>query len=140
MGVRREIEVEAGTVRLREDGIVDVVVKRHADVTVERARALNAAVRGLYDGPALILCDIREMRSTGILTQRFTAGPEGAAVTRKLALMVGSPVSRMFGNVLMGLAKTPFPTRLFTDEDAALAWLLADSEDDTGDDGRPLTR
>jgi hypothetical protein len=132
--VCKEIERETGTIRLRDDGIVHVIVKTNADVTVDRARVLNAAVREVCDGPAPILCDIREMRRTSILTQRFTAGPEGAAVTLKLALMVDSPVSRMFGNVLLGLAKTSFPTRLFTDEDAAAAWLLADSAEDAADD------
>jgi len=82
VGVRREIEVEAGTIRLRENGIVDVVVKMHAEVTVERARAINAAVREVSNGPTLILADIRGMRRSGVLTQRYTAGPEGAAVTR----------------------------------------------------------
>jgi len=40
--------------------------------------------------------------------------------------MVGSPVSRMFGNALIGLARASYPTRLFTDEETAVAWLLAD--------------
>jgi hypothetical protein len=33
--------------------------------------------------------------------------------------------------MFLGLAKPPYPTRLFTDEDEAVAWLLAGSEETT---------
>jgi len=131
---RDEIELEFATIRLRDDGIVDVILKKHTDVTVERAKAMNTAIRALHDGPAPILADIRGMQHSGILTQRYTAGPQVAEVTRRLALLVGSPVSRMLGTAKIGLAKTPYPTRLFTDEDAAVTWLLAGSAEDAADD------
>jgi len=123
----RTIELEAGTVRLREDGIVDLVLAEQVEVTVERAKAMNAAIREVCDGPSPIFADVRGMRAAGIPTLRYTAGPEAARVTSKLAMFVGSPVGRMIGNVFMGMWKPPFPTRLFTDEEQARAWLLEGS-------------
>jgi hypothetical protein len=39
----------------------------------------------------------------------------------------------MLGNAFVGLWRPAFPTRLFTDEDAATTWLLADSPEDAID-------
>jgi hypothetical protein len=122
----RQIELESATIRRRDDGVVDLILAEQVEVTVERAQAMNAAIREVCDGPSPIFADVRGMRSSGILTMRYTAGPEAAAVTSKLAMLVGSPVSRMLVNVLIGLWKPPYPTRLFTDEDEARAWLLED--------------
>jgi hypothetical protein len=39
------------------------------------------------------------------------------------ALLIGSPLTRAIGNFFMGLNKPLIPTRLFTSETEALAWL-----------------
>jgi len=109
---------------MRENGIVYIVLARKADVTVESARAMNAAFRERVDGPTPVLTDIRAMRSTGVLQMRYANDAEVTAVTGKLAVLVASPVSRMIGNMFLGLAKPPYPTRLFTAEGEAVAWLL----------------
>jgi len=100
------------------------VIAANAVITVELVQAMHAAADKLRDVPHPVLTDIREMRGASILTLRRTGGPEIASMVTRLALLVGSPVSRMIGNVMMGLAKPPYPTRMFTDEDAAKAWLL----------------
>jgi hypothetical protein len=127
-GAPKEIRVEGAVVRMRENGVVDVILDRNADVTVESSRAMNAAIHEFTDRPSPVLTDIREMRSTGILQMRYAKAAEVTAVTEKLAVLVASPVSRMIGNVFLGFAKPSFPTRLFTDEGEAIAWLLGDSE------------
>jgi len=134
MSPPHEIELEFATVRLRENGILEIIVKRNAEVGVADAQATHAAMRKLCDGPALVLADIRGLRRSGVATERYVAGPETTDVARRLALLIESPVSRMLGNLKMGLAKPPFPTRLFTNEDAAVAWLLADSAEDAVED------
>lgn len=40
-----------------------------------------------------------------------------------VALIVGTPLSRMMGNVFLSVSKPMAPTRLFHDEASALAWL-----------------
>jgi hypothetical protein len=131
VAAREEIETEAGTVRIRENGIVHVVLARYVDVPIESARALHAARQELCQLPRAVLADIRQARSAQILAMRYTAGPEVAALTTRLALVIGSPVSRMIGNVFMGMWKPPYLTRMFTDQEAAVAWLLEGSEEAT---------
>jgi hypothetical protein len=36
---------------------------------------------------------------------------------------VANPLSRVIGNFFLGLSKTAFPLRLFSDTDNAIAWL-----------------
>jgi hypothetical protein len=129
MATPKEIELDAAKMRRREDGVLHVVLADDLDLTLETCRAMNAAVQQLAQGPSLILSDLRGMRSSGILQMRYAVAPEVIGVIRRLALVVGSPVSRTLGNVFVALAKPPYPTRLFTDEDAAVAWLLEGAEE-----------
>jgi hypothetical protein len=42
-----------------------------------------------------------------------------------VALVAGTPLSRMMGNFFLGVNKPPYPTRLLDSETPALAWLQA---------------
>ena len=108
-----------------------IVIAEKAVITVELVQAMHAAADQLRDVPHPVLTDIRAMRGTSILSLRRTAGADIASMVTGLAIVVGSPVSRMIGNVMMGLAKPPYPTRLFVDEDEAKAWLLGGSKEAT---------
>ena len=88
---------------------------------------LDESLREVCAEPSPIFADVRGMRASGILTMRYAAGPEAASVTSRLAMLVGSPVSRMLVNVMIGMWKPTYPTRLFTDESEAIAWLLEGS-------------
>ena len=131
MDAPKQIELDGATVRLREDSILHIAIAANAVITVELVQAMHAAADQLRDVPHPVLTDIRTMRGTSILTLRRTAGSDIASMITRMAILVGSPVSRMIGNVMMGLAKPPYPTRTFLDEDEAAAWLLAGSEETT---------
>ena len=53
----------------------------------------------------------------------YFAGPQTAEVESAAALLIHSPLGRAVGNFFLGLNKPLFPTRLFTSESDALAWL-----------------
>jgi len=55
--------------------------------------------------------------------RRYFAGEETAKVESAAALLIESPLSKAIGNFFMGLNKPIVPTRLFTSEAEALAWL-----------------
>jgi len=74
-------------------------------------------------GGALVLVDARPVRSMTRAAQRLTAEHPAAARTDALAIMVEGPVSRMLGNFFMSVSRPTYPTRLFTEEAAARAWL-----------------
>ena len=42
-----------------------------------------------------------------------------------VALIVGTPLSRIMGNFFLSVNKPPYPVRLFDDEASGLAWLQA---------------
>jgi len=123
-----ELELDPAVIRRREDGIVHVVLAEDVDLSLESCRAMNLAVQELLEGPGRILADIRRMRSSGMLQVRYARDPEVAEVIGKLAVVVGSAVSRLIGNVLVAAARPAYPTRLFTDKAAAIAWLLEEHE------------
>jgi hypothetical protein len=69
-------------------------------IDIRRCRPLDADTRHTYSGQTL--------------TQGFTA----------LALLIeSSPLGKMMGNVYFRVARPGIPTRLFSDEPAALDWL-----------------
>jgi hypothetical protein len=53
----------------------------------------------------------------------YFAGEETAKVQSAAGLLIGSPLTRAIGNFFMGLNKPLIPTRLFTSEAEAIAWL-----------------
>lgn len=97
-----------------------------SEVTLEDAKANIAATARLTGGRrTLILVDLRGVRSQSPEARAYFTGAEASAVTAAVALVVGSPLSRAIGNFFLGFNRPPMPARLFTDESAAEAWLLA---------------
>ena len=90
---------------------------------------------GLEDAIATIdaMTEITGNRAAPLLVDVRQAGPQDRAgrmeflrrreVVTAVALVVGNPLSRMMGNFFINVNKPKAPTRLFDDEDAALAWL-----------------
>ena len=72
----------------------------------------------------LVLVDMRGVRSQTREARQYFAGPEAEKVTLAVALLIGSPVSRVLANFFLRMGTPLIPTALFTDENAAVAWLL----------------
>jgi len=49
---------------------------------------------------------------------------ETGSKAKKLAVIVGSSISRITGNIYLSFSKPAYPTKLFTNRDKALDWLL----------------
>ena len=121
-----EIVTRTATHRLGDDGIVRTVMLAGAEETLVDAIANVRAVGTLGAGrrvPQLV--DGRWMKSMPREVRAYYAGAEAERNVAAAAVLVGSPVSRTVANFVMQLARPRFPTRLFTDEAAALAWLKA---------------
>jgi hypothetical protein len=105
----------------------DIIVGRFragAEVTVDDARE-NVALchRMNAGGKRPVLVDLRAIKSQTAEARAYLAGPEGSAICQAVGLLIGSPVSRVLGNFYLGLNKPLVPTRLFTSEEEAQAWL-----------------
>lgn len=82
--------------------------------------ALGAGMNELY-----LLCDIRKLKKTDNDARYVLPPPH----TKRLAILVKSPVSRMLGNAYLGFGAPACPTRLFTQERLAIDWLVSEMHD-----------
>lgn len=120
-----ETEIATCTFRMDARGFVHAVMKRGCEMGLSDAQenvAVTFAVAGHRRTPVLV--DMRGVRSQSREARLYFAGPEAERVTAAVALLVGSPVSRVLANAFFRLSVPRIPTRLFTDEAAAVAWLL----------------
>ena len=107
---------------LRPDGVVQLVWAPRVAMALEDAVAAVEAMAQLTGGRQCpLLVDVHE--------QGPMDRPARAEFTRRgdlvsaVALIVGTPLSRMMGNFFVGVSKPMAPTRLFDDEANALIWL-----------------
>jgi hypothetical protein len=118
------LEVRTHIIWLEDDGIVRVKVKPNIQIALQDAQVCIRAVSDVCGGkrhPALI--DMRGLVGMDREARLYFAGEETAKVESAAALIIESPLSKAIGNFFMGLNKPIIPTRLFTSEAEALAWL-----------------
>lgn len=108
---------------LRPDGIVQLVWTPRIHVLLEDAVGAFAALAQLTGGRASPL--LVDMRETGQLDRaaRLEFARRYDTVSA-VALVVGTPLSRMIGNLFMSMNKPLTPTRLFDKEASAVGWLM----------------
>lgn len=113
-----------GTYWLDDEGILHGVAADGVEHSAEQAREQVAMQRTMGGGrPRPFLMDIRGARALTRDARAFYAGPEAGEIFSATGLVISSPLSRALGNFFLGLNKPHMPTRLFTSEEEALAWL-----------------
>ncbi len=111
---------------LRADGIVQGVTLPKSYQTLEDAQVNAAALAQAGQGePRPWLIDIRLGQGVDRQARVYYSSEAVVRFTRAVAvaLLIGSPVSRVVANFFIGLNKMLIPTRLFTSEDDAVVWL-----------------
>lgn len=112
------------TCGFRRDRIILARFHPGAEVSADDARENLAVTRELTGGQRMpVLVDLRRVRSQSAEARALFAGPEATAVSAAVALLIGSPLSRVVGNFYLGFNRPEVPTRLFTDETEAMQWL-----------------
>lgn len=110
---------------LGEDGILAIVHRENARIDPASTRQVIALHVSLAAGRKTpVLVDVRNVRHMDRESRELASGPDVAAVTSRLAIVVGNPVSAVIGNFFLLVSRPNYPTRLFTDDAAARAWLL----------------
>jgi hypothetical protein len=71
-----------------------------------------------------VLVDSRGVRWQTKEARDYWVSADAERATTAVALLVGSPVSRVLGNFFMRFGEHRFPTALFSDEEGAVRWLL----------------
>jgi hypothetical protein len=123
---RQVRRAEAFQVWLRPDGAVQVTWSPGPRIELDTARGATDAIQEVSGGqPRGLLVDMRGTVSMDREARSHFASriPNLYAV----ALWVESPLSQMLANFFLGVNRPPIPTRLFTDEAKAVAWLKSRS-------------
>jgi len=94
--------------------------------SLKEARQVTAAVRDFGRGPVPVLVDMRHLAKADRPARDHFSSPEAEATM--VALLVDSAVSKVVANFVIGLYRMPVPTRMFTDESAAVGWLTEPRE------------
>jgi hypothetical protein len=119
----KEITTKTERLVMEDTGIVNIKALE-PPINLEDAVENVDAVRILSGGKKVpIMVDITESKGVSREARAYLAGEETAKYQSACALIVGSPFSRLLGNFFLGLNKTKFPTRLFTEERSAREWL-----------------
>ncbi|WP_052665176.1 STAS/SEC14 domain-containing protein [Nitriliruptor alkaliphilus] len=105
-------------------GVVRCDHPQGAEVNAQDAHEVVEAIATLAGGePTPVLVDLRGTRTVSREARRIFRESRAPS---KLAMYVGSPLSRTIANFFIGVARPDVPARVFTDLDDAQGWLLDD--------------
>jgi hypothetical protein len=71
----------------------------------------------------LIVADIRNVKTISREVREYLGRPENVATIKAGAMLTGSPLSKLVGNLFLQFSKPKFPTKMFSDEQKAAEWL-----------------
>lgn len=90
---------------------------------IDEARAADAKIRAMGRGEVLLMVDLRNVDSIDRPAREFFMDLDEGY--RAVAVVAGSPATRMLANFFIGLNRGVIPVKMFTADADALAWLQA---------------
>jgi hypothetical protein len=119
------LETDSRVIVLDKRGILHSSYKRATENTLAEAQKIVRSMALLARGKRRpVLVDFRGMQSMDREARAYFAGPATAAVISAAAILVDSSLETALGNLFILLDKSLVPTRLFTLESQAIAWLI----------------
>ena len=116
------IEGEKFTVKYVPEGYMYISWLKDVEVNANDARAVMDAIVEASGGKRLpLMVDMTSMRKIDREARDVFSTTKKVS---RVALVVGTALSRTVGSFFVGLGKPENPTRLFTDEGEASNWLL----------------
>jgi hypothetical protein len=73
--------------------------------------------------PVLFISDITKQKSPNKEVRDYMGSPEVLVLTKAGAIIAGSILSKIVGNLYLSFNKPTIPTKIFSDEASALQWL-----------------
>lgn len=105
-----------------EDKILRVRILEGVTVDLQQAKLMNEAMLRLAgEGPFAVLMDTRANYSWDKDAQEYIANNSGFRLAT--AIVTNNPVSRVISNSYIKLFKPEYPSKIFADEEKAVAWL-----------------
>jgi len=121
--ITAEIITRTATVRLDARGFVHIVVTPLAEQHLADALENIDAVKRLSgESPLPLLVDMRRVKSIDNAAHEVYRDGH-TPLPRAMAMLVASPLSRIIANYFTTMFEGPIPTRVFTTEDDAMAWI-----------------
>jgi len=118
------IETRVAKVWMGEDGIVREIFAAGAQITLDDMKEIVAIqIEYAKEGKKPVFADMSKVRSATREARVFSSGDDSIRSVSTLALLVGTPLSKVLGNFFIGLNKPSYPTKLFTSEEKAIEWL-----------------
>ena len=119
----KKFSTPIGDVTLK-DGIM-YVYQYPVEATLEQAKEHIAMLREELKEhlPLPALIDIKDMKSTKKEVRDYLGGSDLIPIVKATALITGSGLSKIVGNLFLQFSKPNFPTKLFSDEAKAAEWL-----------------
>ena len=115
---------------LRQDGIILSTLREKKVIDVTDIKASLGVCRDLSQdlrSKLIILSDIQDLKGMSREARQFSQ-TKGVGTfedyIQATGLLVKSGLSKMIGNFLIGLNRSSYPTRLFTEEQLAANWLI----------------
>ena len=100
--------------KYKPDVLIDIkAAKKVVEDRIRLAKGVDYPTLGFLDDLSNVTKEARD----------FFSHDDGVKNMKKLALLTGSPISKMFGNFFLKISKPTIPTRLFTRQEDALVWL-----------------
>jgi hypothetical protein len=119
-GKKDATETRTSQVWLREDGIVQVRVKRGVEIEREDADEILDVLRTLSGGRRPMLLDYRWSHS---LTLEARIRLFELPVITALAMLAWTHIARISCEFLLSTSNPPYPARVFTSEEEAILWM-----------------
>jgi hypothetical protein len=121
-----EAATQTCTFRREPRGFVRAVMRQGCEMVLADAQANVAAIYELAGQQrSRVLVDMRGVRSQSREAREYFAASAAAEnATLAVALLIGSPVSRVLANFFLRFTTQRIPVALFTEEAAAIAWLM----------------
>ena len=118
------ITTRVNKIWLDSNNIIRINTEQGANVVLEDVEAVKAAclkVRVHNKHP--ILSDVRGLKSVTQEARKKSADESIEEYTSAFGILVDSPITQIMGNFFVNFTKPPFPTKMFFNENKAIAWL-----------------
>lgn len=126
MKLLNEIKFNYARVQLYEPTLVRIEIFSGTIIGLKESRSMNDAVGTLSGGKeCLVLIVADEFAQFDSDSSDFSASEEGQRYTTADALVVKSLSQKILANFYLKFNKPAKPTRIFTNEAEAIAWLFS---------------
>ena len=120
----KSISTNKGQACIDSHGILIQTYNEDTDLTLDDAQADFESYNALCEECKMpVLIDMENVKSVEREARAYYSSEQATKYITAAALLITNPVNRIIGNFYMGLNKTAFPFRLFTEKEKAIQWL-----------------